>query len=313
MALYVNTGLDADSGLALSAGAEGIGLYRTELPFMMRDRFPSEDEQRMMYRQLLNAFSPRPVVMRTLDIGGDKVLPYFPFIEENPFLGWRGIRISLDHPDIFLQQLRAMLQASEGLNNLSIMLPMVTALSEVEAAKAFVDQAFREVKGEGFDIKMPKLGIMIEVPAAAYQAYDLAKQVDFISVGSNDLIQYLLAVDRNNPRVAQRYNSLHPSVLGALDVIVKGVHKANRTVSVCGEMASDPLTVLLLLGMGFDALSVNARNLLRTKWMIRHFDYEDARQLVKTVMQMSDAAEIRLHMETVLDDFGMGALIRAGF
>ncbi len=313
IALYVNTGLDVDSGLALSAGAEGVGLYRTELPFMMRDRFPSEDEQRMMYRQLLNAFSPRPVIMRTLDIGGDKMLPYFPFAEENPFLGWRGIRISLDHPDIFLQQLRAMLQASEGLNNLSIMLPMVTSLSEVEAAKAFLDQAFREVKEEGCAIKMPKLGVMIEVPSAAYQAYDLAKQVDFISVGTNDLIQYLLAVDRNNPRVAQRYNSLHPAVLGALEVIVKGAHKANRSVGVCGEMASDPLTVLLLLGMGFDVLSMNARNLSRAKWMIRHFGYDEAKQLVKTVMQMNDAAEICLHMETVLDDAGMGALIRAGF
>ncbi|MBV53888.1 MAG: phosphoenolpyruvate--protein phosphotransferase [Coxiellaceae bacterium] len=311
--LYVNTGLAVDGGTTLKSGAEGIGLYRTELPFMLRDRFPSEEEQRVMYRQLLTAFSPRSVTMRTLDIGGDKVLRYFPFSEENPFLGWRGIRISLDHPDIFLQQLRAMMQASEGLNNLSIMLPMITSLQEVEAAKMFIDQAFREVKDEGLKIKMPKLGLMIEVPAAVYQVTDLAKCVDFISVGSNDLIQYLLAVDRNNPRVAQRYNSLHPAVLGSLDAIVKGAHKANRPVSICGEMASDPLTVLLLVGMGFDILSLNARNLARTKWMIRHFHYEEAKSLVKTVLQMNDATEIRLHMETVLDDADMGALIRAGY
>ncbi len=312
--LYVNTGLASDSGLTLRSGADGIGLYRTELPFMMRDRFPTKEEQRIMYRQLLNSFSPRPVVMRTLDIGGDKALPYFPFNEDNPFLGWRGIRISIDQPNIFLQQVKAMLQASDGLENLSIMLPMISSVSEVEIAKTMIEQVYHEIKqGEDCRIKMPKLGLMIEVPAAVYQVVELAKQVDFISVGSNDLVQYLLAVDRNNPRVANRYSSLHPAVLHALNTIVKGAHKANRKVSICGEMASDPLAILLLLGMGFDSLSVNARNLARAKWMIRRFTYDGAKQLVKVVLKMTEASEIQSYMETVIDDAGMGALIRAGY
>lgn len=310
--LYVNTGLASDGGMSLSAGAEGIGLYRTELPFMMREKFPSEKEQRIMYKQLLNAFSPRPVVMRTLDIGGDKVLPYFPLTEENPFLGWRGIRISLDHPDIFLQQLRAMLQASEGMSNLSLLLPMITTMHEVEVALSLIDQAYSEVVAEGFVIKMPKIGLMIEVPAAVYQAYDLALRVDFLSVGSNDLIQYILAVDRNNPRVAEMYDGLHPAVLGALYAVVKAGRKANRPVSICGEMAADPLSVVLLIGMGFDVLSLNARFLARTKWVIQQIPYEDAKAITKEVLQMTDAADIKMHMENILDDAGLGALIRAG-
>ena len=312
ISLYVNTGLAVDGGVSLSAGAEGVGLYRTELPFMLRDRFPSEEEQRIMYRQLLNTFSPRPVTMRTLDIGGDKVLPYFPVVEENPFLGWRGVRISLDHPDIFLQQLRAMMQASEGLDNLSLMLPMISSIRELEACLVLIQQAFSEVKDEGRKIVKPKVGLMIEVPSAVYQSHALAKRVDFLSVGSNDLIQYLLAVDRNNPRVAGLYNGLHPAVLYALDAVVKAGHKAHRPVTICGELASDPLAVVLLLGMGFDALSVNARSLARVKWVIRQFNYDEARSMVKEVLTFDDANEVSCHMETILDEAGLGGLIRAG-
>lgn len=310
--LYVNTGLAVEGGMSLSVGAEGVGLYRTEMPFMVRDRFPSEEEQRIMYRQLLNTFSPRPVIMRTLDIGGDKKLPYFSIEEENPFLGWRGIRVMLDHPEIFLQQVRAMLQASEGLDNLSILLPMINSVSEVERSLSLIHQASDELLEEGLKIKTPEVGLMIEVPSAVYLTYELAKRVDFISVGSNDLIQYLLAVDRNNPRVATRYENLHPAVLRALHQIVKQGHKAKKKVCICGELAADPLAVILLLGMGYDVLSMSARGLPRVKWVIRQFEVEKAKEIVSEVLKMDDSKEVRIRLEHALEEVGLAGLIRAG-
>jgi len=312
LALHVNTGLAVEGGLSLSVGAEGVGLYRTELAFMVRDRFPSEKEQSIMYRQLLSTFSPRPVVMRTLDIGGDKALPYFFIEEENPFLGWRGIRVTLDHPEIFLQQVRAMLRASEGMGNLSILLPMITSVSEVESSMRLINQAYAEMQEENIVVDRPAIGLMVEVPAAVYQTPELAKRVDFLSVGSNDLIQYLLAVDRNNPRVADLYDALHPAVLRALNQVVKASHKAGKPVSICGEMASDPLAVVLLLAMGFDALSMNARSLPRIKWVIRSFDKGQADILLREALKMDDPKEVRLHMEHALEEAGLGGLIRAG-
>lgn len=312
LSLYVNTGLAPDVSRSLSVGAEGIGLYRTEVPFMIHDRFPSEEEQRVIYRQLLNAFIPRPVIMRTLDVGGDKALPYFPIEEDNPFLGWRGIRITLDHPEIFLVQIRAMLQASQGLNNLHIMLPMVTAVAEVEESMRLLKQAYEELIAEKWDIQMPSLGVMIEVPSAVYQAQVLAKRVDFLSVGSNDLTQYLLAVDRNNSRVAGLYDSLHPAVLRALMQVVAGAHRENKHVSICGEMAGDPASVILLLAMGFDTLSMSARRLPRVKWVIRKFTMKQAKQLLDEVLTMDDPVEIRNHMELALEEAGLGGLMRAG-
>ncbi|PIE41512.1 MAG: phosphoenolpyruvate--protein phosphotransferase, partial [Gammaproteobacteria bacterium] len=191
MSLYVNTGLMADIAISKERGAEGVGLYRTEIPFMVRDRFPGELEQMEIYRQQLEAFAPAPVTMRTLDIGGDKALPYFPISEDNPFLGWRGIRVTLDHPEIFLVQVRAMLWASEGLDNLRIMLPMVSSVTEIEEAMHLIHRAYLEVLEEGAHVVMPEIGVMIEVPAAVYQVKEFAQHVDFISVGSNDLTQYL--------------------------------------------------------------------------------------------------------------------------
>lgn len=310
--LYVNTGLAPDVGKALNVGAEGVGLYRTEVPFMTKDRFPSEEEQRIIYRQLLQAFVPRPVIMRTLDVGGDKALPYFPVVEDNPFLGWRGIRITLDHPEILLVQLRAMLQASAGLNNLHIMFPMISAVSEIEEALRLFRQAYEETLAEGFDIVMPQIGVMVEIPSAVYQAQVLAKRVDFLSVGSNDLTQYLLAVDRNNARVSGLYDSLHPAVLRALMQVVAGAHRENKKVSICGEMAGDPLAAILLLAMGFDGLSMNATRLLRIKLVIRKFTLKRAKQLLDEVLTMDDAFEIRSHIEMALEEVGLGGLMRAG-
>ncbi len=312
IALYVNMGLVLDASVALSVGAAGVGLYRTEVSFMNRESFPVEEEQRVLYGQLLKAFSPRPVIMRTLDIGGDKSLPYFPIEEENPFLGWRGIRVTLDHPEVFLVQLRAMLRAGENLDNLQILLPMISGVSELDHALHFIDRAYNEVCDEGVDIEMPAIGVMIEVPSAVYQIEAIAKRVDFISVGSNDLIQYMLAVDRNNSRVADLYDALHPAVLQALVHIVEGAHRQSKPVSICGEMASDPVAVILLLAMGFDSMSMNARSLLRIKWVVRNFSLSQARKLLHDVMQIENPAMIRLHLEAALDEAGLGGLIRAG-
>lgn len=310
--LMVNTGLGADISISLAAGAEGVGLYRTEIPFMMRDRFPSAEEQRIIYRQLLASFAPRPVIIRTLDVGGDKPLPYFPIKEDNPFLGWRGIRITLDHPEIFLSQMRAMLRASEGLDNLRIMLPMVSDVTEVDEALRLLRKAYTEVRDEGIEIEMPQIGVMIEVPSAVYQARAIAKRVDFLSVGSNDLTQYLLAVDRNNPRVANLYDSLHPAVLRALIQVVENSHQEGKHVSICGELAGDPVAVVLLLAIGFDSLSMNASSVGRVRWVIRHFTKKKAAKLLHEILNMESAVMIRCHLELALERAGLGNLIRAG-
>lgn len=312
LSLYINAGLAADIKSSLAAGAEGIGLYRTEIPFMMHDRFPSEEEQKIIYQQLLSTFAPRPVMMRTLDVGGDKALPYFPVYEDNPFLGWRGIRIMLDHPEIFLVQIRAMIAASEGLNNLNIMLPMISGVAEVEETSRLIQQAYEELIMEGLNVKMPAIGVMVEIPSAVYQARDLAQRVDFLSVGSNDLTQYLLAVDRNNTRVANLYNGLHPAMLKALLQVVEGGHKESKHVSICGELAGDPVAVLLLVAMGFDSLSMSAARLLRVKWVIRSFTTQQCQELLQEVLAMEDPIKIRKTMENVLKKAGLGALIRMG-
>lgn len=310
--LFVNAGLGADISISLAAGAEGVGLYRTEIPFMMRDRFPSSEEQRIIYRQLLASFAPRPVIIRTLDVGGDKPLPYFPIKEDNPFLGWRGIRITLDHPEIFLSQIRAMLRASDGFSNMRIMLPMITDVTEVDEAMRLMRKAYAEVRDEGYDIEMPQVGVMIEVPSAVYLARALAKRVDFLSVGSNDLTQYILAIDRNNARVANLYDALHPAVLRALVQVVENGHQEGKHVSICGEMAGDPVAVVLLLAMGFDSLSMNASSVGRVRWIIRHFTKKKAAKLLHEVLAMESTVMIRCHLELALERAGLGHLIRAG-
>ncbi len=312
IALMVNTGLGADVSLSLAAGAEGVGLYRTETPFLMRDRFPSGEEQRVIYRQVLASFSPRPVTMRTLDVGGDKALSYFPIKEENPFLGWRGIRITLDHPEIFLTQARAMMRASDGYQNLRVMLPMITDVSEVDEAIRLLKKAFSEVMEEGLKISMPEIGVMIEVPSAVYQARAIAKRVDFLSVGSNDLTQYLLAVDRNNSRVANLFDSMHPAVLRALLQVVEAGHQEGKHVSICGEMAGDPASIPLLIAMGFDSLSMSAPSLGRIKWIMQKITLKKAYKLLQEALGMESAVTIRCHMELALEKLGLGGLVRAG-
>ncbi|MGH1439273.1 MAG: phosphoenolpyruvate--protein phosphotransferase [Cellvibrionaceae bacterium] len=303
--LWVNTGLMADVARSIERGAEGVGLYRTEVPFLLRDSFPTETEQRTIYREQLEAFSPHPVTMRTLDIGGDKPLSYFPIQEANPFLGWRGIRVTLDHPEIFLAQVRAMMSASEGLDNLRIMLPMISSIPELEEAQSLIYRGYTELIEEGLNIEMPPLGVMIEVPAAVYQAKELAARADFLSVGSNDLTQYLLAVDRNNAQVADLFNSFHPAVLNALQIVVTAAHSQGTPVSICGELAGDPGSAILLMAMGFDVLSMNSNNLPRVKSVIRAITLEQAEALLKDVINLPDAASVTSCVDNALRRFGI--------
>ncbi len=310
--VYINSGLKSDLMPAHRSMADGIGLYRTELPFMARERFPGEVEQAGIYERVLRSFPAHPVTLRTLDVGGDKALSYFPIVEDNPFLGYRGIRISLDHPDIFLTQLRAMLQASRATANLNILFPMIGSMGELEESLQLLERARSELAEEGIETPRPRTGVMIEVPSAVYLAEHLARKVDFLSIGTNDLVQYLLAVDRNNTRVAELYHDDHPAVLCAIEAIVDGAHRAGRPVSVCGEMASDPASMLLLLGAGVDSLSVSVASLPRIKWVIRSFSRQRASEIFEQARELLDPVSIRNLLNHALVDAGLGALVRAG-
>ncbi|QIB67605.1 phosphoenolpyruvate--protein phosphotransferase [Kineobactrum salinum] len=305
MPLWVNTGLMADVTRSLEQGAEGVGLYRTEVPFLLRERFPSEEEQRQIYREQLEAFAPRPVTMRTLDIGGDKALPYFPINEDNPFLGWRGIRVTLDHPEIFLGQVRAMLKASEGLDNLRIMLPMISNVPELDEAIQLIQRGHRELVQEGMDLALPPIGVMVEVPAAVYQARVLARRTDFLSVGSNDLTQYLLAVDRNNSRVADLYHAFHPAVLQALCCVAEAGRAEGKPVSICGELAGDPLAAVLLMAMGYQVLSMNATSLPRVKKSLRNITLAQATAVLEEVMLLESAVEVQARLHRLMQESGL--------
>ena len=311
--LLVNSGLMSDHSPSLRSGAEGVGLYRTEIPFQIRDRFPSEEEQYLIYRDVLDTFRGMPVVLRTLDVGGDKPLSYFPINEANPFLGWRGVRITLDHPEIFITQVRAMLRANVGVNNLEILLPMISGKAELVESLVLINRVRDEIEEElGENIGLPKIGAMIEVPSAVYQIEDICAVVDFVSIGTNDLTQYLLAVDRNNENVADLYSSLHPAVLKAMCQIVEGAAISETPVSVCGELAGDPLGVMALLGMGIDNLSMSVGSLLRAKKVIMSFNHAELIDMLKTALNMSDAFKIREMYASKLDQRGLGGLIRAG-
>lgn len=345
--VMLNAGLSAGFENSAQLGAVGIGLYRTEVPFMNRHCFPSEQEQTQLYRKVLQSFPQHSVTMRTLDVGGDKSLPYFPISEENPFLGWRGIRITLDHPEIFLLQVRAMLRANQGLNNLEIMLPMISSVEEVDDAVRLINQAFFELKSElkaalisqtlqknntdnfasnkenelaaqkksliNVDkLVRPKIGIMLEVPSVIFQMEALAKRVDFFSVGSNDLTQYLLAVDRNNSQVANLYDAFHPAVLNALNHLAQQATKHLIPISLCGELASQPAGAILLLAMGFDKISMNGHNVPRIKWVIRHIAFEKAQQILDETLTLTTTKQVHSYLNEQLELLGLGGFIRAG-
>lgn len=300
--LLINSGLLADLTPGLEAGAEGIGLYRTEIPFMVREGFPSEEEQLQIYRHVIDAYRGKPVTLRVLDIGADKPLPYFPIHEQNPALGWRGIRFCLDNSPLLMTQLRAMLSADPAARQLRILLPMVSTLDELLRFRELLDDALQQLRQEGVPAEKPPLGVMVEVPAAISSLGDWAKYIDFVSVGSNDLSQYLLAVDRNNPRVASSYDQLHPAVVAEIARIARYAEELSLPVSVCGEMSSDPAAVLLLLGMGIRTLSMSSARLPRIKWLVQHVDGAQTRALLEECRGLPGAAAIRTRLRRHLHD-----------
>ena len=311
--VMLNAGLSPEHEEKLGSFVDGIGLYRTEIPFMLQSGFPSEEEQVAQYQGMLQMFNSKPVTLRTLDIGADKQLPYMPISEENPCLGWRGIRITLDQPEIFLIQVRAMLRANAATCNLSILLPMVTSLEEVDEARRLIDRASREVEEMiGYAIPRPRLGVMLEVPSMVFMLPQLASRIDFISVGTNDLTQYLLAVDRNNTRVASMYDSLHPAVLRALAMIAHDAERFGIDLRLCGEMAGDPMCVTILIGLGYRHLSMNGRSVARVKYLLRRIDIEEAQELSRRSLDAQMTAEVRHQVAAFMERRGLGGLIRGG-
>lgn len=311
--VMLNAGLSPEHEDKLGTRIDGIGLYRTEIPFMLQSGFPSEDEQVAQYQGMLQMFNGKPVTLRSLDVGADKQLPYMPISEENPCLGWRGIRITLDQPEIFLVQIRAMLRANVASSNLSILLPMISSIDEIDEARRLIERAGREVEEMlGYSIPRPRIGIMVEVPSMVFMLPALVNRVDFISVGTNDLTQYLLAVDRNNTRVASLYDSLHPAVIRALKMIISEATRVGLDVGVCGEMAGDPMCVAVLVGMRFYHLSMNGRSVARIKYLLRHIELEDARELANRALELQMTTEIRHQVAAFMERRGMGGLIRGG-
>ncbi|NOE48119.1 phosphoenolpyruvate--protein phosphotransferase [Vibrio cholerae] len=310
--LLLNAGLSADTSIAVNQGVDGVGLYRTEISFLLQHRFPSEEEQTQQYRHVLNTYPHQRVVMRTLDIGGDKPLPYLPIEEDNPFLGWRGIRFTLDHPDIFIIQLRAMLRASAESGNLSILLPMISGAKELDDALKFIYQAYQEVSQQDPRVVMPQIGIMLEVPSMLYLLPLIADKIDFVSVGTNDLTQYLLAVDRNNPRVADVYESMHPAVVMALKQIQQTCAIHQIPVCVCGELAGDPIGALLLIGLGYTTLSMNTSNVAKVKYLVRHSELAELTQLAEQALTQPYGREIYNMMLAYIEKHGFAGFVRAG-
>lgn len=280
-------------------GSEGVGLFRTEMQLIGRADYPSEDEQAALYGKVADAAFPHPVIFRTYDVGGDKLSPDGQH-EENPFLGWRGIRVMLDRTDIFLDQLRAILRASTH-HNVRVMFPMVSTLGEVQKAKALLKQAMEELKARGtkFDSRI-KIGIMIEIPAAAMMAEQLAAEVHFLSIGTNDLVQYTMAVDRGNDAVAALFQPFHPAVVRLLRHVVDAAHRKNIWVGVCGEMAGDPLATVFLVGIGVDELSVVPPVLPEIKKIIRSIKLKDAKRVADRVCLLHTEPEIRAFLSSII-------------
>ncbi len=299
--VVANIGTIRDCDGANRNGAEGVGLYRTEFLFMDRDQLPTEEEQFIAYKEVVEAMDGRLVVLRTMDIGGDKDLPYLDLPKEmNPFLGWRAIRIALDRREILHAQLRAVLRAS-AFGKLAVMFPMIISVEEIRELKSVMEILKAELRTEGkaFDENI-QIGVMVETPSAAVNAKFLAKEVDFFSIGTNDLTQYTLAVDRGNELISHLYNPMQPSVLSLIKQVIDASHTEGKWTGMCGELAGDEHATLLLLGMGLDEFSMSAISVPRIKKLIRNVNFQDAKALADKALQQPTTAQIERLIEEFL-------------
>lgn len=299
--LVANIGKPADAKQALENGAEGIGLFRTEFLYMGREDFPNEEEQFQAYKTVTETMGDHPVIIRTLDIGGDKELPYLSLPKElNPFLGYRAIRLCLDRVELFKTQLRALLRAS-AFGNIKIMYPMIATLSELRRANEVLEEVKAELQSQNIAFnKELEVGIMIEIPAAAMIADQLAKEVAFFSIGTNDLIQYTMAADRMNPQVSYLYDPYNPAVLRLINQVIKAAHQEGKWVGMCGEMAGEETAIPILLGMGLDEFSMSATSVLRARSIIKHLNSEQLKELAAHVLTLESGEAIKAYVkETV--------------
>jgi phosphotransferase system enzyme I (PtsI) len=303
ISLESNIEVPEETASALAHGAGGVGLFRSEFLYIIPKRFPSEEEQLETYRRVLSAMKPRPVTIRTLDLGGEKVIPgVTPGGEPNPILGWRAVRFCLSRQDVFLTQLRALLRASVH-GNLRLMFPMISGVDELEAVLGVLEQAKQELRlrGQPFDEQVP-VGIMIEVPSAAFTSDILARRVSFFSIGTNDLIQYLIAVDRENERIAYLYEPFHPAVLRLLKTVIDNAHSNGIPVGMCGEMAADPYAAVVLLGLGLDEFSMSAIAIPEIKRIIRSVTLAEAEELAGSVLSMKSQREVDRRVRQWLEE-----------
>ncbi|MDP9349817.1 MAG: phosphoenolpyruvate--protein phosphotransferase [Gemmatimonadota bacterium] len=293
VALRANIDLPGEAASARAHGAEGVGLYRTEFLVVGRSASPPEEEQYEVYRQVVEVFPQKPVIIRTYDLGGDKFPAFLHMAhEENPFLGWRAIRVCLDEPVMFRAQLRALLRTMAH-GDVWIMLPLVNEIDEVEATRRLLEEASAELRAEGVSVPPRyRLGAMVETPAAAMAAPELARHVDFFSIGTNDLVQYTLAVDRGNSRLAKLYNPFHPAVVRLIHLATEAGRTAGIEVGVCGELAAHPLGAFMLIGMGAHSLSVGPAALAEIKKVIRSVSFEDAQAAVREALRASTPSEV---------------------
>ncbi len=291
--IQLNAGLNHEDD-DLAAQTDGIGLYRTEISFMLNSSLPTEDQQTNWYSSLLSQFTNLPVCMRTLDVGGDKGLPYLPIEEQNPALGWRGIRVCVDQPNILKTQLRAMLRAHMKYGNLEIMLPMISRLEEVLIVKRILNESIHELEDQyQTKITRPKLGVMIEIPCVVYVLDELASECDFFSIGSNDLIQYLFAVDRSNPKVSKFFDPFNPAAVRCFKYIAQKTHDLNKPLAICGELAGSPLGALLLLSLGYKNLSMNYSQIARVKYITRHVNLQDLMAIGEKALTLNSSVKIK--------------------